>query len=1484
MTVPYNSISSKEIQDTGLPERPWDFPWDLLKQMQKNSDRVAQALWENTSPNTWSQYRIVYSDQSLEGVLQNTYSWYSVQEIRKELWGDPVKEKNFIYIVSRMKQSEKWKDEYSSNPQRAHFSKVIELINEINDEKHIYILWLLAEGGLLNNHIDITYIKEILTEITNIEILNDAISMVWKTNLWKIQNAYRLLNTFGKEFLVTIQKAKNITDTLNNDKRMSKYVYIPLWKLDIQDYVEGDAFIWWYFIRHTANLDISNMDTIYELLGTCKSLNIDTVMSFQDFIFLVEFIHQKGDMINISAITKEWIHENWLENKPIQDILLCLAYPSTEHNKWTKEDYWRDKRNQKNTLEKAWRMYWEEQKNSFSSTVLKDLWEDINVLDYDSNIIARTNTKILPNLEYLDKNMGMWEFIQKYFKISNLNQLSESIQYINNNKSKPNFRNRISALSGLFHELNQSKIIPSLWHFFDAYEVGFIHFLWELYKKTWFNILDNFQYGYEWFKLKSIMSWYKDREGFLQAVKLGFFRESDDDKSGEYTSNIYHYATMKLIMKKMNLSNFNGSIQDVREVFRKLWDTADFFIEKCRGDTDTLMRLRQSIFWDDVLHVLKKKKTHTVDYIEFLSSLPMRSSYKGVKSDLAILLLDYDLHEAESVLQDIEYIDWKTWWLLSGVDIFRRILQKIHNKDSWYKASYVNIFVRMVNLRSQEMQALKYQIASMLLDYDISEAENVLQDIEYIDWKIWWLLSGVDILKRILQKIHNKDSWYKESYVNIFVRVLNSRSQEMQKLKYEITSMVSDYDIDEAHKIVSNMEDIFLQNHLPLVGKVYKVFDLIHNNKTLQWKLMQNHVSPFLRKRIRHTQSEAGRNILLSIFYSDILKSFAFSNNRDLKWFIQKLEEGEWLLNRYESWESLSPVEQRKFHIFLKELSVLYENRIWSNLNWASIGNDLWDLYQLTKTILWIQNGESISRKIAQDFLKPLQVSSFSELREKIQKKVKEANMRGRWFANNDLNFENWDYLKWIDSTYFSNILQNWVNAREFLWASHGSDLTPLDTDLAVIHTAEWKTTTEILSTSMSQGYGVIKLVFKKKIFWEKSIDTSALWENAYDREKYELFRTWVLGHEHYWVRTGIASTDIDAIIFQFDNERQKEEYFINIAQNGFYIPVYNSDGKLIFTPEQFEEYRKVFRWISRFDGDALELLPINQDDIRSEKYRTLGKDIESSINRMQSYISTGNNTLETTIKKFLTESGIMVKEEWDRWLLWAEVVNSGSTGRWTSMINVPWEKKLFDDSSLDIDLIVHLDDNDIPKIHEIVGKLHKELGTLDSEWSGPRAGNAYQFKSNTNKLWHWIDILFTTKNQLREYDTWEALKDRYEYIKSVYGEKRLNEIKWQIILAKKILKDAWIYKKLDGWLWGVGVENWILSRGGSVVEAFRSFIEISEKVWNNLDEFRKLYPIIDPWLNIIPHAWVESRDNYTHKLSQGVYEKMRVIWKEIIW
>lgn len=105
-----------------------------------------------------------------------------------------------------------------------------------------------------------------------------------------------------------------------------------------------------------------------------------------------------------------------------------------------------------------------------------------------------------------------------------------------------------------------------------------------------------------------------------------------------------------------------------------------------------------------------------------------------------------------------------------------------------------------------------------------------------------------------------------------------------------------------------------------------------------------------------------------------------------------------------------------------------------------------------------------------------------------------------------------------------------------------------------------------------------------------------------FDSNKIEVFRT--LADDHYGIRTGFASSEINAIMMKEYDKRVGLE----IALNGFYIPVYDFNGKIVFIPKDYDNLRDKMSGLSYYGENnyvfSEEIALIKVDSILEEQER----------------------------------------------------------------------------------------------------------------------------------------------------------------------------------------------------------------------------------------------------------------------------------------
>ena len=724
-----------------------------------------------------------------------------------------------------------------------------------------------------------------------------------------------------------------------------------------------------------------------------------------------------------------------------------------------------------------------------------------------------------------------------------------------------------------------------------------------------------------------------------------------------------------------------------------------------------------------------------------------------------------------------------------------------------------------------------------------------------------------NMFKTYIMNYGEKFDIEKLEYVSdVLTRLSLSNSTEMFTFRNELAAQI--LNTDNPLESLNKIEDVFIRNNIPTVGKIYSCFEILHPNFE-GFDFEGSMVSPVLKK-----SSIKGKKIIV---FSDLIKASFGSNNRSVNSYLKNIEYGSALYESIKKGEkdfsSLDEKEKEELVVFSNHLATLYNNTMKAKLEketFISSGDVLTDILELSKKLS--PDGTldyNLSDRVIRMFCGFSGIDTLDDAKEYIAKKVKTADKRNRDAAEKDMILEKGDFIKGIGEVrYLRNILQNGSVSKEYLGSSASSDATPLDTDLSMI-LSEDGTTREKIDSTAAKGYGPIWFVLKNDDRFMTTRTNSENPEVKRDMSKLEVFYTGVLGQGHYGIRTGFASSEINYIVM----EKYDPRVGLEIAMNGFYIPIANKEGKIIFTPEDYDKLREKMSGLSYFDENNYTF----SKNLVTEQTEYFAEQIEESNYEVR----IKREKINKIIKDALEEIGLRIKTSIDGDLTegYVELIDTGSTGRGT---NKPGDG--------DFDFMMRLDRTILSnpsKLNELKQTLLRKLGRENSReltGTGDFRLKGVQIDEETTVD---IDITFTEKTDKVSYSTDMSLQDRLETIKRVDPEK-YKYVVANILLAKQVLKQAEAYKPNrgeipQGGLGGVGIENWILQNGGSFIDAAKSFVEASEG--KSFSEFQTAYQIWDFGDNHL----AERRGHYAHdnfvtnNMSEEGYVKMTHALKEYL-
>ena len=685
-------------------------------------------------------------------------------------------------------------------------------------------------------------------------------------------------------------------------------------------------------------------------------------------------------------------------------------------------------------------------------------------------------------------------------------------------------------------------------------------------------------------------------------------------------------------------------------------------------------------------------------------------------------------------------------------------------------------------------------------------------------------------------------------------RIAKSNSIEISAFRNEIASQV--LETDNPLETLSKIEYIFTKNSIPTIGKIYACFELLHPDFK-GFDFDNDKVSPILKK--------ASLKAKKLIVFADLIRAAFGSNNRSINNYLKNIKKGSELYRSIKknnsSYESLSEIDKTELISFRDHLATLYNNTLkgkQENNSFNTTNDAIADINELV--LLLSPDGSTdydIADRIIRMFCGSVGLSTIEQAQEYIRLKVEIADKRNREAAKKKVQLSVGDFVKGIGNIdYLRNLLQNGIVSKEYLGSSATSDATPLDTDLSMILTEG--NIREQLAKTAANGYGPIWFVLKndKRFTTTRTIDGET--GVARDLNKHEVFYTGVLGKDHYGIRTGFASSDIDYILVSEYDSR----IGLEIAMNGFYIPVIDFEGNILFTPEDYDALRRKMSGLDYYGLSDYNL----SENLFFPEIEEIKKKIRIDINNTNS----SNNKITNLIKNAIIKSGISkIINGFSNDLTngTCEFYSTGSTARST---NVP--------NDSDFDYLIKIDREiffDPIKLEEFKNKMKEELGFVEG-FGGKICGTIIIDGKEQD-----VEISICPRTDKVEFSTDTALSSMLESIKEQYPDSYESVIA-NIVFAKEFFKSINAYKSLksdssQGGLGGIGIEYWILQHGGSFVDAARSFVENAHKA-GTFEEFCNIYQVFDFGKNHYSEKTTYPHDNFVGgegKMGERAYHEI---------
>ena len=980
------------------------------------------------------------------------------------------------------------------------------------------------------------------------------------------------------------------------------------------------------------------------------------------------------------------------------------------------------------------------------------------------------------------------------------------------------------------------------------------------------NLLNNHE-----IKLEEIFDGEKFKESFYDnVVKYYLFTSMGvEDLSDEFKK---HFTEFELYLLKslgkleLNISNYGGDIQEIISVIK-------------REDINKFVKINK-IGKDKGIDLVFSKETIPLILFQTKSKKGLLSLHHDNLDELREYLKEYlDPVELEYFLafddtldnffkfNKYEYSDLKKiMYLKDGKLLFRpefisSYVQEVFKSDDdkEYSRVYFMLYFMSNYFDSTDKNKDIFEKNDIKIDNLIKLAgiyQNIL-NVPNSEYTLDFHINNIVNNKEFFTMESSNLNRYEETFLYLCQKVLQSNSPELKKfggdILYYLLSNVVDFDYKSA---IDDIESIFSRNNLPVVGKKYYIYNILHKDFANLDLSKDEIISPTLKSVNGEKRFE--------IIFSDLMRCSLGSNNISMRKYLENIYLGNQLyskiIDKSLTIDKLPPREFEVLKEFLNHLCSLY-NHTNEGINkpfnlTGNMEDDLNKLIPLFKPT----SRYSLPDRIVRMFGYSAGFKSFEEAYEYMNNTVKDADARGRRLASNPFSLEKGDMVKGIkDVKYLYDILQNGSLCKEFLGPSMNSDATPLDTDLSLIM-QDGKNISSTMKGILAEGFGPIYFVIKKGKF--PMTRTEVKGDTKFTTTGPECFITKYEGH--VGIRTGFATSDIDYIIVEH-NIGSLDEIKFNIALNGIYIPIVDKKTEeLLFTPKEYDLIRSKMDGLSYYDRVDYKLsnnldVPVDYDNKEliadAEKKRvSINSVVEKVVKEKMGY----------GFKSFLS-TDISVGN--------VQLIDTGSTGRGTNV-----------GKSSDFDFIMRVDEN---TDREEMARILCEGFEIDYEYALDNDmiinGNNLRLKGvkiNGVDDPLEIDISFVSKADQVVYTTDMAISDRLETIRMAHPDK-YEDVLDNIIYAKSYLKEAGVYKPShakgsQGGLGGVGIENWILQNGGSFMDACQSFYNAATERGEMIpyEQFCKKYKIYDFGVNFFGGGHDEFvKDNMTGIGYKKMYE-----------
>ena len=351
---------------------------------------------------------------------------------------------------------------------------------------------------------------------------------------------------------------------------------------------------------------------------------------------------------------------------------------------------------------------------------------------------------------------------------------------------------------------------------------------------------------------------------------------------------------------------------------------------------------------------------------------------------------------------------------------------------------------------------------------------------------------------------------------SITARLANSNASELADRSEAFTRELLKLDTDKIPEALDKIEDVYIHNHLPYVGKNYLVFRTMHPSPNLEDDFnfsplgygRPNTISPVLQQAtgdLRSGKLDQMLNSRDAIIVSDLLRASLGSNNRSIREYLDTLKNGQALLDQLSSGELDWSTFNQPTSLMDKDTKANYDTLSTFAWHLATIYNSTLPGKEHPYQLIHQQADQDANNALQTDFtnltslIKPnsrytladravryfahfVGIEDLAGAERYMDDAVKEADARNRKTAEylattKEPKLQPGDLVKGMGGTdgygirYLSYAFQNGSISKEYLGDASRSDTTPLDADASIVLHGE-QTINQTMDSMIAGGYG----------------------------------------------------------------------------------------------------------------------------------------------------------------------------------------------------------------------------------------------------------------------------------------------------------------------------------------------------------------------------------------------------------------------------